>query len=174
MIEIVAERVNDVASELFVVSASGNDYSSLGFRVYPDAVLGAGSLGGIYTALRCSQFDFCLVVACDMPLLNPSLLQHMASLPRDYDVLVPSLSADRSDQGSTETLETLHAIYAKSAMPIIEANIRSGKLKIADAIPELRVRRLRESELRRFDPELKSVFNINDRRDLAVAVSRLG
>ena len=169
LIEIVAQRVSVVATELFVVSSNGKRFADLGFRVVPDVLPNAGSLGGVYSALRWAQFDYCLVVACDMPLINLDLLTHMAGLPRDYDVAIPSLDAERSDQGGDETLETLHAIYATRLMTLIESHIQTGHLKIADVLRDINVRRITGQELRRHDPDLRSFFNVNTADDFAFA-----
>ena len=42
-----------------------------------DAYPGSGSLGGIFTGLRATTSEWALVVACDMPFLNPTLLSRM-------------------------------------------------------------------------------------------------
>jgi len=168
LLEIVAERVMAVADELFVVASNGECYSELGFRVVPDLEPGGGSLGGIYSALSAAVCEQCLIVGCDMPFLNGDLLRFMVNLPRDYDALVPTLAGERSDQGSGSTYETLHAIYSRSALPVIERRLTAGQLKIADILPELRVRELDEPTARRFDPELRSFFNANSPEDLAL------
>lgn len=169
LIEIVEQHVSSVAADLFVVASSGDAYADLGFRVVPDVLPNAGALGGIYSALRWAEFDYCLVVACDMPLINPSLLVYMACLPRDYDVAIPSLPADRGDQGNAETLETLHAIYATRMAVVIERRIRNGQLKISDVLRDMRIRRLSSDEVRRHDPALRSFFNVNTSDDFAFA-----
>ena len=161
LLEVVAERVRPVADELFVVATDRPEYDALGFRVVPDHYPDSGSLGGIYTALVTAANPYCLVVACDMPFLNRALLEYMAALPRDYDVLVPALAAERSDQGGEETLETLHAIYGAACMPAIERRLRAGRFKIVGFFDEVRVRRLGPEVLRRFDPELRSTLNAN-------------
>jgi molybdopterin-guanine dinucleotide biosynthesis protein A len=164
LLEIVAARVRPVATELFVVATNGSRFSELGFRVVADIVDDAGSLGGIYSALKSAAFDHCLVVGCDMPMLNPELLKFMAAEPRDYDALVPVHASTQSQQ---VTYETLHAIYAQSAVPVIERRIFAGKLKIADLLDDLTVREIDESTLRRYDPDLHSFHNANTPDDFA-------
>lgn len=167
LLAIVAERVRPVASELFVVATNGSRFSALGFRVVEDLIDDAGSLGGIYSALNAATYDYCLVVGCDMPFLNADVLKFMAAEPRDYDVLVPVHVRIKSQQGHDVIYETLHAIYARSIMPVIEQRIRTGNLKIADLMGELTVREIDESTLRRYDPELRSFYNANTPEDFA-------
>ena len=168
LLEIVAQRVESVASELFVVATNGSPYAELGFRVVPDVVPDSGSLGGIYSALHAASAKQCLVVGCDMPFLNRNLLQFMVNEPRDYDALVPVLAGSRSNQGEGATFETLHAIYARSAMPAIEQRLAARQFKIAELLPELRLRALDEETVRRFDPTLQSFFNANTPEDFAL------
>ena len=161
MLELVAERVAGVADEVFIVAAGRPEYARFGLPLVEDRFPGAGSLGGIYTALTSAAHPFCLVVGCDMPLLSRALLRYLAEQERTYDALVPALAAERSGQGGEETLETLHAIYARSAAPALEARLRSGRLKIADALEGLRLRRADEATIRQYDPELRSFLNVN-------------
>ncbi len=173
MIETVADRVSSVANDVFVVANDGAVYEEFGFRVVPDAIPGAGSLGGVYTALLSAAHDLCLVVACDMPLLNIDLLRRMAESIGQHDVVIPSLSAERSDQGKTETLETMHAIYRTSIAPDLERRIRAGDLKVATALTGFNMLRITEEAIRRIDPDLESFFNVNTPDDYAFARSRL-
>lgn len=174
LLEIVAERVRPIGTELFVVASSRSEYEALGFRVVPDLRPGSGSLGGIYTGLSVARSERCLVVGCDMPFLNRPLLDYMCQLPLDYDVLVPALGGERSVQGGDRTYETLHAIYARTALPAIERRIEAGAFKIADLIGDVRAREIDEVAVRRFDPELRSFFNANTPDDFAFVEQILG
>lgn len=161
LIEHVIERARPVASEIMLVASDRPAYERFGLRIVPDRYPRSGSLGGIYTAVVEASYPFCLVLACDMPFVNTALLRYMAELPRDYDVLVPALAAERGGQGDGETLETLHAIYARSCAPAIERQLQEGILKVIAFFSEVRVRRIPEQEIRRFDPHLLSFFNAN-------------
>jgi molybdenum cofactor guanylyltransferase len=148
-------------NDVFIVASDRPEYEQFGFRVAPDRFPHSGSLGGIYTALREAESDYCVVLACDMPLVNVGLLRHMAGVERNYDVLVPSLPSERSEQGGEETLETLHAIYSKACIPAIERQLNAGVFKVIGFFSEVRVRKLPEDEVRAFDPQLLSFFNTN-------------
>lgn len=161
LLEQVIDRARAVADEMFLVATSRPEYDRFGLRLVPDRHPRAGPLGGIYTAVAASKHQFCLVLACDLPFVNPDLLAYMASVERDYDVLVPSLAAERSDQGGKETLETLHAIYSKACLPAMERQLNEGIFKIIAFYSEVRVRRIPEDVVRQFDPQLLSFFNTN-------------
>ena len=176
LLERVIERAGTIASEIFIVAYDRPEYERFGLRVVPGRFPHAGSLGGVYTSVSEAVHDACLVLACDMPFVNVGLLSYMASmasLPRDYDVLIPALAAERSGQGGKETLETLHAIYGKACEPVMEERLRACEFKIIDAFAGLRVRRITEEEIRPFDPELLSFFNANTPEEFAWVRQRL-
>jgi molybdopterin-guanine dinucleotide biosynthesis protein A len=140
-----------------LVTNTPQDYAFLGIQTVPDDIEGTGALGGIFTALSHSPYERNLIVACDMPLLNPTLLRHMTSLPNDNDAIVPRWTG----QEGRLQVETLHAIYSMRCMEPIHKRIAEGKLKVADLLNDISVCYLEEPELRRYDPHLNSFRNIN-------------
>ncbi|HEY7294732.1 MAG TPA: molybdenum cofactor guanylyltransferase [Dehalococcoidia bacterium] len=123
-----------------------------GFAVVQDELPGIGPLGGIYTALRARPGRSVVTVAVDMPFLNAALLRHLVALASDADVVLPIVDG-RGQQ--------LHAVYGPATLPWIEAQIASGDYKIDRFFPHVRVHRVEEQELRRFDPALRSFQNVN-------------
>ena len=171
LLERAIARVASVADDVQIVGER-NAYHRFGVPVVPDAFPGAGTLGGIATALRHARHDAVLVVACDMPFLSVRLLTAMAEQPSDADALVPVTAAARSDQGGTRTYETLHAIYRRSCLRPFERRIANGELKVVSALSDVRMRELPEAWLRRYDPDLDSFMNTNDAADWATAQAR--
>jgi molybdopterin-guanine dinucleotide biosynthesis protein A len=161
----VVQAASTVSNDVFVVG-DRPAYHDFGVPVVADEFPDTGTLGGIATALRHAKRDFVLLVACDMPLLNIDLLQSLADEPRDYDVLVPALAGERSQQGGRQTFETLHAIYATSCLPFIEARLHQGEYKVIGFFEDVMVRTVDEEWLRNIDPELRSFVNTNDRAEL--------
>lgn len=161
LVERVVAALQAVASDVFLV-ANDDRLGFLGLRTVPDVVPGAGSLGGIYSAVTGASTEHCLVVACDMPLLSVPLLRALAAERRDYDVLAPFIKVGENRQGKTDGVyETLHAIYGRGALPAIEEQLSAGRYRIVGFFPQVRVRALPEEEVRRHDPELHSFFNVN-------------
>ena len=162
VIERVVSRLGEagLAPDLLITNTP-LEYAFLGLPMVPDDVPGAGPLGGILTALNHSTCERVLVVACDMPMLNPMLLRYMASLPNDYDALIPR----RTGVSERERLETLHAIYSRRCIGPIGERIRAGELKVAALAEDIRVRYLDEEEMRRYDPGLQSFRNVNTPED---------
>lgn len=167
--ELTQLRASNAAIDDIRVIGERPEYHQLGLPVHRDRFQGAGTLGGIATALHYATHDYVLVVACDMPLLSSALLSAMIDEPRDFDVLVPALRPERSDQGGSQTFETLHAIYRTSCLPAIEREIAADRLKVIGFFDQVRVRTLSEDWMRSFDPGLHSVMNVNNPDQLAFA-----
>ena len=152
LIEIVLERVRAVAAEVIVVTNTPQWYAHLAARLVTDIYPGVGALGGIHAGLTAARHDCALVVGCDMPFLNPSLLAYLASLAPHYDAVVPQVDG---------MFEPLHAIYSHSCLPLIEAQMSTTQRQAFSFYPLARVRYVERKELARFDPELLSLRNAN-------------
>jgi molybdopterin-guanine dinucleotide biosynthesis protein A len=157
-------RVYDVligiCDETMVVGGQVDAKILPGARLVADLLPGFGALGGLYTGLCRASHQYSLVVAADMPFLSAALLRHMLSIPRTYDVLIPSFDG---------FAEPLHAIYNKQCIEPIEQLISQGNRRILDFYPRVHVRKMGKSECMLFDPELRSFFNINTLSSLAEA-----
>lgn len=160
LIEEIVEKMAHIGEEVIIVTNSPHKYGYLQTRLVSDVYPGKGALGGIYSGLRAAHNDYGLVVACDMPFLNLNLLRYMILLSPGHDVVIPRVS------GLTEPL---HAIYSKDCLQPMERLLSAGGLRIVDFFPEVRVRYVEEEEIRLFDPQCLSFFNINTPKDLEKA-----
>lgn len=174
LIERVLDAVAAVADEAIIVTNTPEKYAGQRVRLVRDVYPGTGALGGIYTGLRTARNERCLVVACDMPFLNPDLLQYMAGQSEQYDVVIPYLGegpppADAWVAAKAHDLHPLHAIYSKRCLEPIERAIQQGDLRTIAFLPEVRVRFLSRAEIDQFDPEHRSFFNANTPQELRYA-----
>jgi molybdopterin-guanine dinucleotide biosynthesis protein A len=168
LIETVVARLTEAGlPPALIVADTPGRYDWLGIRGEVDVIPGAGALGGILTALTYSPGPRTLVVACDMPHLNPALLRFMAAIPLEADALVPRWV----DESGTLRLEPLHAIYTAPCIEPIRAKIEAGRLKATDTLADLNLQYVEESELRSYDPTLNSFRNVNTPQDWAALVS---
>jgi molybdopterin-guanine dinucleotide biosynthesis protein A len=152
MIEHVLKALRNATDRVIIVTNSPQAYASYDATVVTDASAKRGPLTGIYTGLLHSADEYNIVVACDMPFLNASLLSYMAGLVGDYDVVVPKVG---------EYIEPLHAIYRKQLLPVMEKRIQRDARQIRGVFSEVRVRYVTESEIDRFDPKRRSFKNLN-------------
>lgn len=164
LLDLVIDRVIPLSRETIVVTASNNtpikyeNYS--GLKAVTDIHPGKGPLGGVYTGLMTSSSLCNLVVASDMPFLNPALLRYMMDISAYFDVVVPRIG---------DLMEPLHAIYTKNCLEPMEHLLKQDKLSIHRLFPMVRTRYVEVDEIETFDPEHLSFFNINTRSDLLKA-----
>jgi molybdopterin-guanine dinucleotide biosynthesis protein A len=147
--------LHQVADPVFVVANDAAPFANLGLRVVPDALPGAGALGGLYSALAASPAPRTLVVACDMPFLSVPLLRRLTQ-PSDADAVMP-----RSPRG----LEPLCAVYSAAAAGAIRRRIEEGDLKMARLAADLRVEELGPEVLAAYDPQGLLFVNVNTPHD---------
>lgn len=172
LLEATIATLREICAAVWVVSDGPRDWPALDVPVVFDRYAGGGVLGGIYTGLLAAELPFILVVACDMPFLKSELLAYMASLPRDYDVLIPRhRPADREGAGP---VEPLHAIYGRPCLEPIRQVLERGGRRVVDFFPEVRVRYLEEDDWARLDPQGRSFYNINTSQDMAEIQALLG
>lgn len=158
LLQRVIQRLAPLNSEIMVVLSPEQQDMRLS-RVKPiyDLYPGKGALGGIYSGLMAANDSHNLVVACDMPFLNPDLLRYMLELSPGFDVVVPKVG---------KNLEPLHAVYSKICLEPMAKLLKQGDLKISHLFDQVKVRYVEENELNKFDPEHLSFFNINTKADL--------
>lgn len=158
LIETVAARLAEAGlAPTLLVTNTPEEYAFLGLPFSRDEVPGAGALGGILTALVHSTYPYNLVVACDMPLLNPDLLRYMAALAGSGDAVVPRRRGLDGQYGK----EPLHAIYSRNCVEAVRKQIEGGQLRVTDVLDRITVRWVEEEEIRRYDPALLSFRNVN-------------
>jgi molybdopterin-guanine dinucleotide biosynthesis protein A len=157
LIERILEKLAQLSDEVIVVANDTERYEQFEAVVVGDVFPGKGALGGIYSGLRAATRNRSLVVACDMPFLNLSLLRYMQSLAPQYDVVIPRMG---------RLVEAVHAIYSRDCLPFIEGQLQKGDLRIVSFFPQVQVRYVDADEMHIFDPEHLSFFNINSQADL--------
>jgi molybdopterin-guanine dinucleotide biosynthesis protein A len=108
-------------------------YSHLGYPVCPDVYAGSGPLAGIHAALTASGADWNLVVACDMPDVEPAFLRRLLDLAEQSgaDCLLPA--------GESGRPEPLCGVYHRRTRPAIQRALESGVRKVLDGLAGLRV-----------------------------------
>ena len=134
-----------VADDIRIVCNDPARYAGLGVRVIPDAIAGAGPLGGIYSALLDARHERVLVVACDLPFVTAALLERLVEESRaagDADAVVP-----RSGRG----LEPLCAIYTTRCARAVRDRIDQGRLQVAGLLDAVRTRTIEPDALAPYD-----------------------
>lgn len=159
----IVRTMQRMFDEILVVAAPGQDLPSMPVTQVHDSVAYQGPVGGICYGLQAADGDVCFVTSCDSAFLNTDLIAHLVSEISGYDVVVPHW------QGR---FQPMHAVYRKSVMPFLEAQLANGQLRPVSLFDKVRTRRVEEDEIRRFDPDGTSFFNMNTPEDYATALRR--
>ena len=161
LLQRVVDHLDGVVGEIVVVKAPDQSLpatvSATPVRVVEDAYPGTGPLGGIYTGLISTEAPAAIAVACDMPVLQPALLQELLRLLPGYDLVAPI----------KESLpEPLCTAYAKSCIDIIRAKLEAGEYKASGYFDDVNALLLEPEVWQRFDPDGLSFLNINREDEL--------
>ena len=164
LIERVVERLRLLTDRILVVTSQEQPPLTVtGVEILVDVYPGRGPLGGIYTGLLASRSLYSVVAACDMPFLNIELLRYMIALSPGFDAVVPRLEEGK--------LESLHAIYSKSCLDNMKAQLEHDQLEVNRLLRTFHVRYVERAECQRLDPQLLTFFNINCQSDLDQAIT---
>ena len=162
IVHIVA-TLQSLFAEVVVVAAPGQDLPSMAVTLVRDDVAYQGPVGGICYGLTATREDVSFVTSCDSAFLNSRLISHLVSQISEHDVVVPHW------QGR---FQPLHAVYRRSVLPLVEEQLARGELRPIHLFDKVRTRRIDEDEVRVFDPEGLSFFNMNTPADYAGALAR--
>ena len=159
----IVRALNRIFAETVVVAASGQEMPSLPATLVRDEMAYQGPVGGITYGLKAAGKKLCFVTSCDVAFLNAPLISHLMSRIPNYHVVVPYWQ---------ERLQPLHAAYRRSVLPLLEDQLERGELRpvyLFDRVPTCKIG---EDEIRRFDPEGLSFFNMNTPDDYERALQR--
>ena len=152
LIDHIAEQMKSIFTRVILVTNQKSDFQYLRLPLLEDLVKGLGPIGGIYTGLSAISEQAGFFVACDMPLLHQGLIRYMVDGIDDYEAVVPSVG---------KWVEPMHALYAKSCLPIIKALIDVNRYQVRLFYDQVPVRYVREDEIRRFCCPEEAFLNIN-------------
>ncbi len=172
LIERVIDALRQVCGEIVIVADDRQAYARFGLSVVPDTLPDFGPLAGLHAGLNAVRAELGVVVAVDMPFLNPTLLRAMVAAAAGWDAVIPalspSLSADALKRHRAKDLDIhpLHAVYRRVCLPPIRAAIDRDQRRLNAFFADVRVRYFGADELRRYDPDLRSLMNVNTPDDL--------
>ena len=175
LLQRVVDALAQVSDDIVVVTSPGQTEERVPpsplVRVVRDIHPERGPAAGLYAGLRAARSVYSWAVGCDLPFLNPMLLSYLMTLAPGYDAVIPTIEVPlKESRDSKRPDQTLHAVYNKSCIPILE-ELLGGQSSIAihDLLPRINVCYVKEAEVEELDPELRSFFNINTEADLARA-----
>ncbi len=132
LIEWVASQVRQAVGNVNLVGAQER-YAGLALAAIGEASPGLGPLSGLEAALRHSDCELNLVVACDMPVLRAAALRDLAQTAAQIGADV--CAAVRPDGG----LEPLCAVYHRRLLPQVQAALREDRPRMRDLLAQWKV-----------------------------------
>ncbi|MFC7045232.1 molybdenum cofactor guanylyltransferase [Halobacteriaceae archaeon GCM10025711] len=173
MIRRVADRLVDAVDELVVncradqrpaIAAALDGYEhDVTFALDPEP--DRGPTAGIRTGLRAVDGEYAFVVACDMPFVEPELVDYLFERAAGHDVAIPRLD---------DYLQTMHAVYRADAMAAACQDVLDGEGsgRVIDAFGSLDVVVLPADEVAAHGG-VDSFENLNSRAEFEDAAARL-
>lgn len=158
----ILQQIEGLGNETIIISNRPESYEQFGLPIYEDVYQDIGALGGLYSAIQHASNEYCLVLACDMPFINSPLLQYLIDLAPEHDAVIPRLYPNKF-------AEPFRAVYSKVCLAPIKKVIDEGQRKVISFFDQVDIRFVDRSEIKEFDPNLKSFININTPDDLTKA-----
>lgn len=165
LLEHTVQLVGQLCDDVIVVLNDAQDWPQLAARCVPDAYPQGGALGGIYSGLAATRSRNALLVACDMPFLNPALLAFLLHYPAEYDALIPRTTMPEATRNRSG-VEPLHGVYSMACLPALQACLHAGQLQITSFLDTVNTIIVEASEYQHLDPEGRSFINLNDAAQL--------
>src|SRR3989339_265582 len=156
LIESLIGLLTPLFDNLIIVTNYPEKYVQYPVKVVVDQIKDLAPLAGIQAGLLASDADYNFVMACDMPLVKPSLIRYLMSKAR-ADIVVPRRG---------KNIEPLCAVYSKNCLTAIEALIKTGNYKIHAMFDKLNVDYVEDETIKQFDPGFLSFLNLNFKKDL--------
>lgn len=150
-------KLQPKSDDIFLQTAPDDEYD---LPANPDLIEG-GPLGGIYSALTHSRHEWLFVSACDLPLLDPDLVEELSAEAGNGTLAV-------IPKWESGYLEPLTALYHRDVLPTLEELLNQGTRKITEFLDSLEgVRKVSIEQLQ----EEKSIsqycfYNVNTKKDL--------
>src|SRR5205085_2782262 len=117
-----------------------------------------GPLMGLYSGLSAMHAQRALVVAVDMPFVEPALLAFLLTQPLSEHIVIPVVE---------NVPQVLLALYPRAILPSIEECLRQGRRDPRALLTVAPVRYLDEAQMRQVDPHLHSFINMNTPEELS-------
>jgi molybdenum cofactor guanylyltransferase len=172
MLQRTGELLAQVCGDVTIVAGEGK-YDDAPWPRIADRWPGQGPLGGILTALHqlrttdsgdqkrdeeCNSCPFALILSCDMPFLTGEFLRFLTdrALASEAAIIVPEAS---------NRLEPLCACWCSAATEAIQAAFDAGGRKVTEAMKQVSMEVLDESDWKRFDTDGRLFWNMNTPAD---------
>jgi molybdopterin-guanine dinucleotide biosynthesis protein A len=169
MLQRVVRILSEIVTPIVVVAAKGQDVPDLpaAVEIARDEREALGPLAGLAVGLAAlgDRVEAAYASSCDVPLLQPTFVATVIAALGDHDLAIP-----RDGQYH----HPLAAIYRPRLVPTIRELIAANRLRPLFLLERTLAREIDVAQLRRVDPALSSLRNINTPEDYAAALRDAG
>jgi molybdopterin-guanine dinucleotide biosynthesis protein A len=155
LIARIVGRLSPIADEIFLISNQPELFGFLGIPIHTDTIPGIGPLGGLLAALTLASHPLVGIFACDMPFVNPDLVNAQADIlnKENVDVVIPWID---------QQYEPLHAVYRRdTCLPPVTKAIQAGSKRMISWFDAVRIHQMGVTSMQLFDPHGLSIMNVN-------------
>ena len=163
LIAHIVARLRPLFEDVVVVGAADQALPPLPVTLVRDEIAYQGPVGGIFYGLRAAAAEVAFVTSCDAVFASTPLISHLISIAAGHDVVVPRWDG---------RFQPLLAVYRRSLLPLLAAQMEKGELRPVDLFDKVRTLVVEAEEIRRYDPGGASFFNMNTPEDYREALDR--
>ena len=164
----VFERISQVTQDIVVVVKTAQQADRVqqllhATPVVQDNIQGHSPLVGFLSGLRAIRKTYVFAAPCDTAFIEPDVIRLLLQRAIGNDGAVPIADGN--------LLEPLCAVYRReSALRAAEKSIQNGRLSMLEMLAQLATLvRVPVGDIRRVDPQLLTLRNVNTEQDLAWA-----
>lgn len=168
LITKIIEQLNQIFSDIIVVTNEPEAYRHTHLRTVSDIYPGLGPLAGIHVGLTESQSEYSYVIACDMPQLSIDLIkeQIMFLENNEVDALVTRTPAGY--------LMPFHGFYSRKLIRPLARTLEAKDLKLQKFLEQQNMATFTyENIAKKIDPD-QLFTNLNTRQDLENYLNDVG
>lgn len=166
MVEHIIDAISKVTNEIVLVIGFGQNVDTFRAKIRKrvsiinDMLNVKSPLVGILTGTKFLSAEYVSVHPCDTPLIEPSLMAYLFKRAEGHDAAIAITKDGR--------LQPLNSVYKSSVVQkACEESLNRGENKCRQMIERLQdVVHVKDNELTRFDPLLRTYMNINTKQDL--------
>jgi len=159
-IKRLIESLETVVDEIIIVAKNEEKCSHFegikNVHIVSDIIKGRGPIGGLQAGVPAAKGEVIFVSACDMPFLNPDVVDRLFDKINEHEAIIPAWDEDK--------IEPLHAIYRRDAL--VKYLKAHKSLSLRAMIRELHSKYISVEDFRDVDPYLRTFTNINKLEEL--------
>lgn len=156
----IIETLKTLVDNIIIVS-DAKDYDAFGYKRVEDRIKNAGPLAGVYSGLSHSKTDKNIIVSCDVPLINESLLKLL--------ILNDDESTDIVQFENKQRTIPLIALYKKSCASKCLDFLKKGERRLTVVVNQLHTKTIELPEM--YQQNIKNINTPEELKNITDAVN---